>query len=431
METLQLAVQQKDQSIISLMERCEEMAKTEASRENSPRTSDNKELELKLQELEKSVTDKDSQIESLQQMINAKMETLQTKENDLHSLGVSLENMQRQYKELEERQSEAPPQTSPESSEHLKSVIEQKEKLIQQLCDDNAHLQNQIDSMSAVANDTVPETRILHESKSDSALLSASLSSSSLDDLNVTMQDKDGVISQLQETVTEREAQIDQLCAENAALMERLGSSKEPSITIPTESSSLENRVQELENILAEKETLLENIYQENVQLANIDRPPKADTEITYQIQVLQTQLDEKEKVVLELETALDEKERLFQQACRENSALLQNNAQSGTDSAPESGTVPDGHSGKLAEELEEAQNVLELEEKLIQQLYDETDHLNEKLDNVAKPASEREAEIKRLTDKVCHLWLFNFVYSSFGHIHCHCFFYEAQGVGI
>ncbi len=404
METLQLAVQQKDQSIISLMERCEEMAKTEASRESSPRPSDNKELEITIQELEKSVTEKDSQIESLQQMASAKMEILQAKENDLHSLGVSLENMQRQYKELEERQSEThPPQTesSLDNSEHFKSVIEQKEKLIQQLCDDNAHLQNQIDSMAALANDMVPETRILHESKSDSALVSAIPSSSSLDDLSMTMQEKDGVISQLQETVSEREAQIDQLCAENSALIERLGT-KEPSITIPTESSSLENRVQELEKVLEEKETLLENIYQENVRLANIDRPPKADTEITYQIQVLQTQLDEKEKIVLELETALDEKERLFQQVCSENSTLLQGNAQSGPDGATESGTIPDADSSKLAEELKEVQSVLELKEKLIQQLYDETDHLNEKLDNVAKPVSERETEIKRLTDKVC-----------------------------
>ena len=78
----------------------------------------------------------------------------------------------------------------------------------------------------------------------------------------------------------------------------------------------------ELERMIEEKDRLMEKIHKENVKLANIDKPPKLDSDTTYQIQVLQGKLDDKEKTILDLETTVGEKEALFQQVCSENAEL-------------------------------------------------------------------------------------------------------------
>ena len=171
-----------------------------------------------------------------------------------------------------------------------KEAIEHKEKLIQQLCDENTHLTEQISQTASASSMTNDPTMSLQtvESLQQTPVLGSVQTMPQLEDMHSR-------IRQLEENVAERECQIDQLCAENSTLIERLATS-EPTVSVPAASESLETRVHELECIIQEKDKLMEKIHKENVKLANIDRPEKLDSDTTYQIQVLQGKLDEKEK---------------------------------------------------------------------------------------------------------------------------------------
>ena len=81
-EGLQQAIKQKDQSIISLIEKCEELSRSVDPK--SPKTGDG--TDIKMNELENCVSEKEAQIESLQQVMAEKIEQLQEKESEVQSL---------------------------------------------------------------------------------------------------------------------------------------------------------------------------------------------------------------------------------------------------------------------------------------------------------------------------------------------------------
>ena len=406
-ESLQQAIKQKDQSIISLIEKCEELSRS-VDPSKSPKAGDD--TDTKMNELENSVTERDAQIESLQQVITEKIEQLQEKEREVLSLqeivrtrDMIFEDMNERYDALSEELKSLKEQNvmrdlSMDDSvlsqlQEAKTTIELKEKQVQQLCDENSHLTEKV---AAIANASpgTSEPKVPIQTV-ESVQLVPSVGSAhdapQIEDMRCR-------INQLEENVAEREAQIDQLCVENSALIERLAVS-ESSVIIPTASDSLESRVHELERMIEEKDKLMEKIHKENVKLANIDRPPKLDSDTTYQIQVLQGKLDEKEKTILDLETTMGEKETLFQQVCSENSELIER-----LSSNAASDTMVEAESPKLAKELlekeekiMECEHIIELKEQLIEQLYKETDHLNTKLQQVEKPTASTDTEINAL----------------------------------
>ena len=409
-EGLQQAIKQKDQSIISLIEKCEELSKSVDLK--SPKTDDD--TDTKMKELENCVTEREAQIESLQQVMAEKIEQLQEKESEVQSLREIVNSRDMIFKDMNERYDALSEELESLQQQNLhrdasadqsvlsqlqeaKKIIEQKEKLIQQLCDENSHLTEKVAATAYASPGTSEHTVPIQTVESVQLVPSVGSARNT-----PQVEEMRSRINQLEENIVEREAQIDQLCVENSALIERLAVS-EPTVIIPTANESLESRVHELERMIEEKDRLIEKIHKENVKLANIDRPPKLDSDTTYQIQVLQGKLDEKEKTILDLETTVGEKEALFQQVCLENSELvhrLSSNAASDTMSQPES--------PKLAKELlekeekiKECEHVIELKEQLIEQLYKETDHLNTKLQRVEKPTADTDTEINSLKDKL------------------------------
>ena len=112
--------------------------------------------------------------------------------------------------------------------QEAKKTIEQKEKLIQQLCDENSHLTEQVATIAnaspGISEPTVPIQTV------ESVQLAPSMGSAHNPPQVEEMISR---INQLEENVAEREAQIDQLCVENSALIERLAVS-ESTMTIPT-----------------------------------------------------------------------------------------------------------------------------------------------------------------------------------------------------
>ena len=409
-EGLQQAIKQKDQSIISLIEKCEELSRSVDPK--SPKTGDS--TDVKTNELEKCLTEREAQIESLQQVMAEKIEQLQEKESEVQSLqeivksrDMIFEDMNERYDALSEEfkslqeqnvhKDASMDQSMLSQLQEAKKTIEQKEKLIQQLCDENSHLTEQVTAIvhtsPGTSEPTVPIQTV------ESVQLAPNMGSAHNPPQVEEMRSR---IKQLEENIAEREAQIDQLCVENSALIERLAVS-ESTVTIPTPSESLESRLYDLERMIEEKDRLMEKIHKENVKLANIDRPPKLDSDTTYQIQVLQGKLDEKEKTILDLETTVGEKEALFQQACSENSELLERLSSNAASDA-----MSEAESPKLAKELlekeekiKECEHVIELKEQLIEQLYKETDHLNTKLQQFEKPTSDPDVEINSLKDEL------------------------------
>ena len=404
-ENLQQAIKQKDQSIISLIEKCEDLSK--ASDSKSSRA--NEEADNEIAELENSVSEKDSQIESLQQIMAEKIEQVQVKESEVKSLQEIVKSRDMIFEDVSERYDalsnelkmlkEQNVQVESLGNEALQSqlqeakeTIEHKEKLIQQLCDENSHLNEQISRpaiLSSTTNESIVPLQTV-ESIQQAPELGSVQALPQLEEMTSR-------IRQLEDNVAEREARIDQLCTENSGFIEQLATS-EPTVTIPTASESLESRVHELECIIQEKDSLMENI-----KLANIDRPPKLDSDTTYQIQVLQGKLDEKEKIVLDLETTIGEKEALLQQVCGENSELMER-----LTSGDSLEVTSEGESQKLAAELVEKEekikeylHIIELKEQLVEQLYKENDHLNAKSEGVGKPGIGREMEIKTLQDEL------------------------------